>query len=292
MAIKVDAILIPIFKIKSVNIWRIMLKHAIKDHYAVIGWPMSYSLSPYIHQSFAKAMGENMSYQTIESEPNNFANSLREFLYYGRGLNITAPFKELVIKTADEISPAAEWAQAANILIKRDDHSILADNTDGIGFIRELANQNWDVKNKTLLIIGAGGAARGILAPLIAKNPKQIVIVNRSFDKAKSLAHHFTVDALSLSALKNQCFDLIIRASSMLPELPPDFSAQNAFCLDLNYGERAVDFRRWAKQQSTRYCDGLGMLVEQAAESFYLWRGVRPDTNELIAELRKSALMA
>ena len=266
-----------------------MRKDANIDHYAVIGQTTSHSLSPYIHQRFAEFTHQKIHYHALDSSSEDFAHDLREFLYYGKGMNITAPFKELAFKIAHEVSEAASLAQAANTLSKQEDNTIRADNTDGIGFIRDLTiNQGFDPRNKSILIIGAGGAARGILSTLINENPKHLIITNRSYTKAKTLADYFKVEALALEKIAGLSIDLIVQASSVMPELPAGFLAQNAFCYDLNYGKKASDFRRWVKQQQLRHIDGTGMLVEQAAESFYLWRGIKPETQELITELHKS----
>ncbi len=259
------------------------------DHYAIIGNPIAHSLSPYIHQRFAKLTGEDIIYQSLQSESHSFAHDLREFLYYGKGLNITAPFKQMAVAVANQVSSAALLAQAANVLIKQEDNSILAENTDGIGLINDLkCNQSFELKNKAILIIGAGGAAQGILELLLAENPKQVALTNRSLVKAKELSKRFAIEALALEKLSQFKPELIIHASSIMPTIPADYSTEGAFCYDLNYGERSSDFKRWAKQQKAPYVDGIGLLVEQAAESFYLWRGIRPETKELITELRKS----
>lgn len=255
--------------------------------YAVMGYPIKHSLSPYIHQQFEKQTGERLHYIAIEAKPEKFLNQAREFLKKGSGLNITAPFKQLALGLAQKINPTAEKAEATNTLIKNKEGLIIADNTDGVGLVRDLKiNQHFNLNNKQILILGAGGAARGILSALINENPAKIFIANRNFDKAKNLAEHFKVNALMLTELTQHSFDLILHASTHLPELPAQFSAQTAFCYDLNYGERSIPFKQWALTQGCVYSDGLGMLVEQAAESFYLWRGVRPETADVIAACR------
>lgn len=256
-------------------------------YYGVIGFPIKHSLSPYIHQQFAKQMGEKLHYVAIEVKPEEFLNQAHEFLKQGSGLNVTAPFKRLALKLAQKINPAAKKAEATNTLIKNKEGLIIADNTDGIGLVRDLKlNHHFNLNNKQILILGAGGAARGILSALMNENPAKIFITNRSFDKTKNLAEHFKVNALTLSELTQHSFDLILHASTHLPELPTQFSAQSAFCYDLNYGERSIPFKQWALTQGCVYSDGLGMLVEQAAEAFYLWRRIRPETADVIAACR------
>ncbi len=260
------------------------------EHYALIGYPISHSLSPKIYQHFAQETKQSIRYQTISATPETFFSTAHAFLQQGKGLNITAPFKQLGLTLTQALHPRAQEAQATNLILKKEDGTLIADNTDGMGLIADLEiNHVFDVHDKKILILGAGGAARGIIPELMHQAPKYIVMVNRNYDKAQRLAEQFKLIAEPLEALSTYSFDLILQASTELPQLPPNFNAEGAFCYDLNYGKRALPFKGWAEQQGAiGYTDGLGMLVEQAAAAFYLWRGIKPETSELIHILRNT----
>lgn len=260
------------------------------EHYALIGYPISHSLSPKIYQHFAQETKQSIHYHTISATSETFFSTAHAFLQQGKGLNITAPFKQLGLKLAQTLHPRAQEARATNLILKKEDGTLVADNTDGIGLITDLKiNHSFDVRDKKILILGAGGAARGIIPELMHQAPKHIILANRDYEKAQQLAEPFKLRAESLEALNTYSFDLILQASTELPQLPVNFKAGEAFCYDLNYGKRALPFKAWAEQQGAiGYTDGLGMLVEQAAAAFYVWRGIKPKTSELIHTLRKT----
>ena len=266
--------------------------------YALIGHPVAHSYSPFIHRQFAVETQQNMSYELLPAEPGHFIATVEQFRKQGgQGLNVTLPFKIEAYDYADEKSERAQWTGAVNTLKFTEDGKVFADNADGIGLIRDLTqNLNWKLDNKCILVLGAGGAARGILAPLLQLNPKQLVISNRTFIKATELAQQFktqgVVQAIELSSLTRCSFDLIINATAAslyqeIPAIPSTLISRHTYCYDLVYSAKPTIFLEWAKQQGcSHYADGLGMLVEQAAESFNLWRGVYPDTATVLNALR------
>ena len=267
------------------------------DRYAVIGNPISHSKSPYIHTAFAKQTKQKLIYEALLVEPNEFTETVVAFEEAkGKGLNITVPFKQHAWEIANELSDRATLARAVNTL-KFEGGIILGDNTDGAGFMRDLeVNLGFSVSGKKVCLLGAGGAARGILAPLLAAHPTQLIIANRTLEKVRELQHQFLrvghIDLCEYADLEGASFDLIINATSSslsheLPPLPPNVFAANALAYDLMYGSYDTPFLNYAKDQGASViADGTGMLVEQAAESFFLWRGVRPETKALIAELK------
>jgi shikimate dehydrogenase len=268
------------------------------DQYAVIGNPIGHSKSPRIHTLFAAQTGQTLEYRAIPAEAGGFAGAVDAFRAAGgRGLNVTVPFKQDAWVYADVLSARAERAGAVNTLAFRGDGSALGENTDGIGLVRDLqGNHRLALGGKRILVLGAGGAARGILQPLLAESPARLVIANRTPDKAAQLALLFVdlgrVAASGFAELRGQRFDLLINATAAgldgrTPPVPDDVLAPDGWCYDLMYGDEPTAFVRWARARgAAQALDGLGMLVEQAAESFWLWRGIRPDTRAVLAVLR------
>ncbi len=269
-----------------------------KDKYAVFGNPIKHSKSPQIHAAFAEQTGEAVSYRAHLVEEGRFDEAARQFFANGgRGLNITVPFKVDAFNFADELSERARLAGAVNTLALQDDGRIYGDNTDGVGMLRDMqANLAWEVTDKRVLILGAGGAVRGILGPLLKRKPGHVVIANRTVDKAQQLARQFAelgdVRACRFEGLAGSHFDLVINGTSAsmsgeLPPLPPHIVSDEGCCYDMMYAAEPTPFMRWAASEAAwAVSDGLGMLVEQAAESFCIWRGVRPDTKPVIELIR------
>ncbi|MGR9045316.1 MAG: shikimate dehydrogenase [Gammaproteobacteria bacterium] len=264
------------------------------DHYAVFGHPIKHSKSPRIHQAFARQTGQTLEYTAKEVTPGYFETEAKAFFDSGgKGLNCTVPLKELAWRYAEQNTARAQAAKAVNTLIRQPDGTILGDNTDGIGLVTDLTvNHSIKLTDSRILILGAGGASRGIIGPLIERQPQTIVIANRTVSKAVSLAHEFAgrvnLTGCGFDDLIGMSFDLILNATSMsltndLPPLPDSLPAKNGVCYDLAYANEPTAFVRWGRQQHARKSvDGLGMLVEQAAEAFYIWRGVRPETRPVI----------
>ncbi len=278
------------------------------DEYAVMGNPIKHSKSPQIHSLFATQTKQSLNYSAIQVDTGGFKQAVGNFVAHkGKGLNITVPFKEEAWALVDERSTRAERAGAINT-IKIFEGKLLGENTDGVGLVNDLKNNfKVSLKNKRILLMGAGGASRGVLAPLLSDAPDEIVIVNRTVGKATALAEHFKdlgnvhgcgYDDLANNIsgngiLRKQRFDIIINATaaSLLGELPPLPDAlvvKSGCCYDMMYGQQ-TPFMIWAQAQGASIvADGLGMLVEQAAESFYIWRGVRPATKPVLDALRKN----
>lgn len=272
------------------------------EDYAVVGNPVSHSLSPRIHQQFARQTSQSIHYKAVELPVEHFAAAMLELRDHGlRGSNVTVPFKQDAWHLCDERSSDAELAGAVNTLSFHDDGSIHGDNTDGIGLCRDLmANLTIRLENTQLLILGAGGAVRGVLQPLLLHNPACITIANRTVSKAFELADHFqhlgNLQACSFDATANQHYDLIINAtaaglSNELPALPDELVNDSVCCYDMMYNiTQDTAFVAWSRAQGAAAAhDGLGMLVEQAAESFHIWRGITPLTEPVIHSLRQSA---
>ena len=264
------------------------------DHYALFGNPVSHSRSPLIHAEFARQTGEKIIYSAIPIALDAFAAALDHFQAQGgKGINITTPFKQVAFSLVNFLSERASQAGAINTIQFQANGQRFGDNTDGIGLVRDLTlHQKIKLTNKRILILGAGGAARRILGPLLAETPAEIVITNRSPDKASDLANLFThlgsVHACPLFLLSDTPFDLVINATSAgLHEEVfslPDHILKNAFFYDIAYGQTML---QQAQNKGARACcDGLGMLIEQAAESFYVWRNIRPDTQTIFEMLR------
>jgi len=272
------------------------------DKYAVFGNPIKHSKSPEIHRAFAVQTLQAMEYNRQLVELDNFANAADRFFQAGgRGLNITVPFKQDAYGYGSRITPRARRAGAVNTLAMQADGTVLGDTTDGVGLVTDIkANLGWQIKAKRILILGAGGAVRGVLEPLLAEQPQHIVIANRTIDKALQLSKGFAelgyILGCGLDMLDGQEFDLIINGTSAslqgdLPPLPdslvaPSSDSSKTACYDMMYGAEPTVFMSWARQRGALAADGLGMLVEQAAESFSLWRGIRPDTRHVIDALR------
>jgi shikimate dehydrogenase len=272
------------------------------DQYAVIGNPIDHSKSPQIHAAFAAQTGQAVEYGRILGEPGRFAAQVRGFFATGgRGLNVTVPFKEEARRLADQCSLRAESAGAANILIRLADGRLAGDNTDGVGLVRDLVdNQGVTLIGRSLLLLGAGGAARGVLRPLLEAQPARLVIANRTAAKALALAATLgklsAVRGCGLDALAGECFEIIINGTAaglggQTPEIPDDCLVPGGVTYDMMYADRPTAFVRWGRaHRAALALDGLGMLVEQAAESFFLWRGVRPETEAVIQMLRPTSM--
>ena len=268
------------------------------DQYGVVGHPVAHSLSPFIHGWFARATSQEMSYRLFDVAAESFRDWTRGFFVQGgRGLNVTLPHKMAAAEFAEDLTPRAIQAAAVNTLVARPD-GILGDNTDGAGLVRDLCdNQGLVVTRRRLLILGAGGATRGLLGPLLGLSPAEVVIANRTVERAAQLAAAFAdlgpVLGVGFDELDGKAFDLVVNATSAslsgeIPPIPPGTISPETVCYDLAYGKSATAFVEWAEQQGClRALQGLGMLVEQAAESFRLWRGVRPNTTEVLAALKE-----
>lgn len=264
------------------------------DRYAVVGNPIAHSKSPLIHTEFARQTGQGMSYERLLAPLDEFLETVEKFRNEGgKGVNVTVPFKEQAFQHASKNTSRAQLAGAVNTL-KFDETGVLGDNTDGAGLVRDLtANLQQRITGKGILLMGAGGAARGVIGPLLAENPASLVLANRTVEKAQQLADLFDqgMSASSYEALAGQKFDLVINATSAslqgaLPPLPDELFNPGALAYDMMYGTE-TPFMAWARLHgAAQVADGLGMLVEQAAESFFLWRGVRPDTTPVIQLLR------
>lgn len=266
------------------------------DRYAVIGKPISHSLSPCIHGAFAFETAQVLRYDAIEIGAENLSSELSGLHAKNvLGLNVTLPHKQNVAKLCESISPRAELAGAVNTLI-RTTEGWRGDNTDGIGLITDLRQLGISVRGKRVLIVGAGGAVRGILKPLLDEQPAVLAISNRNPWKPEALAElfkaHGTVLPRTHFALKGEQYDLIINATSaghdgVMPFIPGQVLAADGVCYDLSYGPAHAPFAAWARAQgASRVVDGLGMLIEQAATAFEIWRGVRPQTAPVLASLR------
>jgi shikimate dehydrogenase len=266
------------------------------DKYVVIGNPVSHSLSPRIHAHFARLLGERIEYATLLAPRDGFAESVSRFFDEGgRGANVTLPFKVEAFELADSLSERASAAGAANFLAAREG-AIHADNTDGAGLVADLVNLGCGLRGANVLILGAGGAARGILAPLLALGPARVVIANRTLETARALARRFegAIEAVALASIPPQRYELVVNATSTSTrgealELPAHAISRGALAYDMAYGPAAAAFVEHARAAGARASDGLGMLVEQAAESYFLWRGRRPPTAPVLDELRSRA---
>ena len=267
--------------------------------FVVIGNPVAHSLSPTIHARFAKQAGVALEYSTLLAPLDDFAGAARRFFEGGgRGANVTLPFKIDALRFAGAASERARLAGAANVLSVREGR-IEADNTDGAGLVADLTrNFGLDLRGSRVVILGAGGAARGVIAPLLELSPAALVIANRAPAKARELASQFQargpVHASALDRIEGGPFDLVLNATSAsthgeVLELPPGMIARNAWVYDLAYGRATKPFLDRARAGGARVSDGLGMLVEQAAEAFHVWHGLRPDTAAVLAALRANA---
>lgn len=269
------------------------------DRYAVMGNPIAHSKSPQIHSLFAEQTDQSLNYEALLVPEDGFADAVAEFLYVsnGKGLNITVPFKQQAWQLADRLSERAELAGAVNTLMLKDG-TLYGDNTDGAGLVRDLIHNHGVVLNsKRILMLGAGGAARGVMLPLLEQNPASLHIANRTALRAHELAENFAdygeVSASGLDELHGN-FDIIINATAAglggeVPPLPDDLIDEQSLCYDMMYASEPTAFVRYCvERHAAQSIDGLGMLVEQAAESFRLWRNVMPDTKPVINSLRNA----
>lgn len=271
--------------------------NAEEDQYAVMGNPIHHSKSPKIHGEFAVLTGEKLEYSAIQAPIDDFSGSVHSFFDKGgKGLNITVPFKEQAWSLSDQLSDRARLAGAVNTLYQNENGEVCGDNTDGVGLVRDLTvNHKISLTGKRILILGAGGAVRGVLLPILEENPESITIANRTVSKAEQLVALFAgrgeLFACGFADL-NQPYDIIINGTSAslqgdLPPLPDVIINDMTVTYDMMYAPDKTVFNRWAESlQAARTFDGLGMLVEQAAESFYIWRKVRVDTQPVLAMLR------
>lgn len=259
------------------------------DRYGVVGHPISHSKSPVIHSLFATQTDQDISYETFDIAPEDFPNSIQKLIQTGvKGLNVTVPLKTNAAELVDDLSDRAELAGAVNtILIK--DGQLSGDNTDGVGLVRDLRdNLGIELMNSRLLILGAGGAVRGIVPSLLEAGAASIRIANRTLDRASEIADQYrslgAVTPCSFEELESESFDVIINATSAgldgkMPPFPASIIRPEVVCYDLSYAMKDTPFTLWARKKGAKSVhQGWGMLVEQAAESFFIWRGVRPDT--------------
>ena len=268
------------------------------DRYAVFGNPIKQSKSPLIHSAFAEQCDQPMRYRAVRVDLEGFAEAANNFFDGGgAGLNITVPFKREAFDFAQQTSDRAKRAGAVNTLTSQQEGLIFGDNTDGIGLLRDMiANLGWTINGLRVLILGAGGAVRGVLEPLLREHPKELLVVNRTAGRAQNLVGEFAdlgpIEGGAYSLIGARQFDLIINGTSgsltgEMPELPSSLLTVRSCCYDMVYGAEPTVFMRWAAHHAAwAVADGLGMLVEQAAESFFLWRGVRPETGPVINQVR------
>lgn len=267
--------------------------------YAVMGNPVAHSKSPRIHSLFAHQFKHHIEYSAIQVDEGGFAQAVEQFRANGgAGLNITVPYKQEAFRLADQLSERARIAQAVNTLRFEPDGRLFGDNTDGAGLVHDLEkNIGVPLKDKRILVLGAGGAVRGVLQPLLHRHPALIVIANRTVSKARDLAeefeHYGKIEASGFKELKGKHFDLVINGTAAslkgeIPPLPDNLFTTHALAYDMMYGEKSKPFLDWAAVHGARQVvDGLGMLVEQAAESYFIWRGMRPETRPVIDKLRQ-----
>jgi shikimate dehydrogenase len=267
------------------------------DQYAVFGQPIKHSKSPRIHQLFAAQTGQSLHYFAKEVSASEFSQAVDDFFAQGgKGLNCTLPLKELAWLYANIKTERAQLSKAVNTLYLQENGVVIGDNTDGCGLIRDLmANHHIPLASKNILLLGAGGASRGIIGPLLEQSPQQLTVANRTINKAVDLATEFqhkgSIFGCGFDDLIGQQYDLILNATSTslngeLPPLTQGLLTTGAICYDLAYGNQPTAFVRWGTEnQAYKNLDGLGMLVEQAAEAFFIWRGVRPNTPPVIALL-------
>ena len=269
------------------------------DRYAVFGNPIHQSKSPRIHRWFAEATGQVLEYKAQKVELGQFKQTALTFFEFGGlGLNITAPFKLDAFEFADSLTERARRAGAVNTLARQPNGKILGDNTDGYGLVTDIRdNLHWPISAQRILILGAGGAVRGVLSPIFSERPAEIVIANRTSSKAESLANAFAdlgqISATGYEQFRSydQPFDLVINGTSLslsgeLPPIPEEILSEKTVVYDMVYGNEPTAFMSWADSLGCKVSDGLGMLVGQAAESFFLWRGVHPPVMDLIRLLR------
>jgi shikimate dehydrogenase len=268
------------------------------DRYLVFGNPISQSKSPFIHTLFARQTMQNIEYTSSAPEVGHFLEAVTTFFNDGgRGCNITAPFKEEAYQFAGRLTERAELAGAVNTLKKLDDGEILGDNTDGEGLVQNLLQYQAPLKGSRILLLGAGGAARGVIKPLLDQKPTELMIVNRTYEKAEQLAQLFKpFGPVSIGHMNevDQPFDVVINSTSAslyktVPDISVGIFSTSTIAYDMSYGSGVTTFNQWAQDNgAAKAYDGLGMLVGQAAESFMLWRGLRPGSKQILRELRKN----
>jgi shikimate dehydrogenase len=271
------------------------------DRYGVMGYPVSQSRSPVIHHLFALQTGEQIHYERLRVSPERLEEAVRQFQQTGgKGLNVTVPHKRAVCRLVDHLSERASLAGAVNTLTFRN-NEVYGDNTDGVGLLRDLTvNLGLTITDTNILLLGAGGATRGIVGPLLEMRPSAVLIANRTLKRAEELVDRFSSHG-NISACRfsdtpvSKTFHLIINATSAglkgeVPPYPETAVSNRSFCYDLSYGANSTPFCAWARQHGAGRCVmGWGMLVEQAAESFHIWRGIRPDTAPVLEELAVNA---
>jgi len=269
------------------------------DRYAVFGNPIEHSKSPFIHARFAEQTGQQLIYTAERVDADDFINAVARFAENnGKGLNITVPFKQDAWQLATQLSERAERAGAVNTLVINGPGDYFGDNTDGTGLVRDLVrNHKLRLEHKNILIVGAGGAVRGVIEPLLSSKPASLTIANRTKHKALQLAEDFSdlgnIKGCGLDEFGTDSYDIIINGTSAslsgeLPALSATLINENTFCYDMMYATEPTPFMRWAQQQGAkRVVDGKGMLVEQAAESFRIWRGCEPETAPVIVALSR-----
>jgi len=265
--------------------------------YGLFGYPVQQSWSPFIHGMFAKQTAQDMEYRLFESPPERFRSEVLEFFRAGgSGVNVTVPHKRAAADLVNELSPRAQVASAINTIVRQDE-GLVGDNTDGAGLLADLTrNLRLKFSSPRILLLGAGGAARGALGPLLELNPRLLVVANRTAERAIEIAEEFAylgpVSGCEFAKLEHKRFDLIVNATSAslrgdVPAIPPGVVDSLTTCYDMAYGTGDTAFVTWAKARGAgRAEQGWGMLVEQAAEAFFLWRGVRPDTGPVLTALR------
>jgi len=271
------------------------------DQYGVAGHPITHSWSPFIHGMFAKATAQNLVYRLFDMSPDSFRrDALRLFAAGLKGLNVTVPHKQAAAELVNELTPRAERARAVNTIAFFEDTSLLGDNTDGLGLTADLEkNLGLTLADQRVLILGAGGAVRGVLGPLMERDLREVVIANRTPDRARKLAKEFAdmgeISGCGFAEVNGPAYDLIVNATSAglqgeMPDLPAGLVGEASVCYDMAYGRGDTPFTLWAKSRhAARTTLGWGMLVEQAAESFLLWRGIRPDTQPVLQALAQHA---
>ncbi len=277
------------------------------DQYAVVGNPVKHSKSPQIHALFAQQTRQDVEYTTLLAPLDSFRKTVLTFFQHeqGRGLNVTVPFKQEAWELCDQLSDYAKQAGAVNTLVARDDGTIYGTNTDGVGLVTDLqTNHHLPLAGKNILILGAGGAVRGVLQPLLEKQPAKLFIANRTAAKADQLAELFSslggfsgnLAGGGFDAIPDTNFDIVINgtAASLTGDLPPVSEScikKAQCCYDMMYSNDPTAFVQWATELGVPMSlDGLGMLIEQAAESFYIWRGVRPETQSAFSLLRDNTI--
>lgn len=268
------------------------------DRYALIGHPVSHSRSPFIHGMFAAATAQHMRYELIEVLPDRVADDIQAFFAHGgKGLNVTVPHKEIAADTVDILTTRASDAHAVNTIFRDESGALIGDNTDGVGLTRDLEeNLNLTLAGANILILGAGGATRGVVGPLLDRKPSRLCIANRTLERAADLAaRHLRKGHIHISGFHNIArgpFDLIINATSAglsgaTPPVSTEVIHRQSVCYDMSYKSGGTPFTIWAQEQGAAMAhQGLGMLVEQAAEAFFIWRGIRPDTAPVLRALR------